>query len=79
MQIGRPAHWQLPPEVLSRPCFEYDLREGDELKIGETIFAVDGLESDDRERERADECPLRAGARSILGRCISPACSGHCR
>ena len=47
MQIGRPAHWQLPPEVLSRPCFEYELRDGDELKVGETVFEVDVVVSDD--------------------------------
>jgi hypothetical protein len=60
MQIGRPAHWNLPPEVLSRPCFEYDLREGDELKIGEIIFEVKVVVSDDRKRERAEKSLLRA-------------------
>jgi pSer/pThr/pTyr-binding forkhead associated (FHA) protein len=40
MQIGRPAHWQLPVEVLSGPCFAYDLHAGDELKVGDTVFEV---------------------------------------
>jgi pSer/pThr/pTyr-binding forkhead associated (FHA) protein len=51
MQIGRPAHWQLPAEVLSGPCFEYDLREGDELKVGDTVFEVDVVGSEDPETE----------------------------
>ena len=60
MQIGRPAHWQLPAEVLSRPCFEYDLREGDELKIGETVFEVNVVVSGAMDRERAEEFSFRA-------------------
>jgi serine/threonine-protein kinase len=59
MQIGRPAHWHLPAEVRSRPCFEYDLSEGDELKVGETIFEVDVVECDNREGGRAEESPLQ--------------------
>jgi pSer/pThr/pTyr-binding forkhead associated (FHA) protein len=40
MQIGRPGKWHLPPEALSRPCFDYDLSQGDELTVGGTIFEV---------------------------------------
>ena len=40
MQIGRPATWHLPTEVMTKPCFEYDLSEGDELAIGGTVFEV---------------------------------------
>jgi pSer/pThr/pTyr-binding forkhead associated (FHA) protein len=40
MQIGRPGKWHLPPEALSRPCFDYDLSQGDELAVGGTIFEV---------------------------------------
>jgi serine/threonine-protein kinase len=40
MQIGRPGKWHLPPEALSRPCFDYDLSQGDELNVGGTIFEV---------------------------------------
>jgi pSer/pThr/pTyr-binding forkhead associated (FHA) protein len=40
MQIGRPASWHLSPQTLARPCFDYDLTAGDELKVGETIFEV---------------------------------------
>jgi pSer/pThr/pTyr-binding forkhead associated (FHA) protein len=61
MQIGRPAHWQLPAEMLSQPCFEYDLRDGDELKVGETVFEIEVVVvSNDKEREQAEESLLRA-------------------
>src|SRR5262249_37828945 len=50
MQIGRPAHWHLPTEVLSGPCLEYDLHAGDELKVGDTVFEVDVVVSEHRER-----------------------------
>jgi pSer/pThr/pTyr-binding forkhead associated (FHA) protein len=40
MQIGRPAGWHLPPEALSKPCFDYDLGQGDQLKVGGTVFEV---------------------------------------
>jgi pSer/pThr/pTyr-binding forkhead associated (FHA) protein len=49
MQIGRPASWQLSPETRSRPCFDYDLTPGDELKVGETVFEVDVARSDEDE------------------------------
>jgi serine/threonine-protein kinase len=55
MQIGRPAHWELPAEALSGPCYEYDLSEGDELKVGDTIFEVDVVGSEDREMEPEEE------------------------
>jgi serine/threonine-protein kinase len=55
MQIGRPAYWDLPAGVLSGPCLEYDLSEGDELKVGDTVFEIDILGSEDRETERAEE------------------------
>jgi pSer/pThr/pTyr-binding forkhead associated (FHA) protein len=40
MQIGRPDTWHLPPETAGQPFFDYDLTEGDELKVGDTIFLV---------------------------------------
>jgi pSer/pThr/pTyr-binding forkhead associated (FHA) protein len=52
MQIGRPVHWHLPAEALSGPCYEYDLSEGDELKIGDMVFEVEVAGSEDRETER---------------------------
>jgi pSer/pThr/pTyr-binding forkhead associated (FHA) protein len=39
MQIGRPA-WHLPADAASRPCFDYDLTEGDELRVGDTFFEI---------------------------------------
>jgi pSer/pThr/pTyr-binding forkhead associated (FHA) protein len=55
MQIGRPAHWYLPADVLSEPCFEYDLHDGDELKVGDTVFDVDVVVSEDMERAGVEE------------------------
>jgi pSer/pThr/pTyr-binding forkhead associated (FHA) protein len=55
MQIGRPAKWHLPPETASRPCFEYDLTEGDELRVGDTIFEVHAAASEERGPEPAEE------------------------
>jgi hypothetical protein len=55
MQIGRPAHWHVPADVLSEPCFEYDLQDGDELKVGDTVFEVDVVVSEDKEREGVEE------------------------
>jgi pSer/pThr/pTyr-binding forkhead associated (FHA) protein len=40
LQIGRPAGRHLPRWIADIPCGEYELCEGDELKIGETVFAV---------------------------------------
>lgn len=54
MQIGRPAHWHLPPKALSSPCYEYYVSDGDELKIGETVFEVDVVACADRKPERAE-------------------------
>jgi hypothetical protein len=65
MQIGRPANWHLPAEVLSGPCFEYDLHGGDELRVGETVFEVDVVVSEDMERERAEE----PAAEKVLSAC----------
>jgi pSer/pThr/pTyr-binding forkhead associated (FHA) protein len=40
MQIGRPAAWHLPSKATKSPFYDYKLRPGDQLKIGETIFEV---------------------------------------
>jgi len=48
MQIGRPASWPLSPERRSRPCFDYYLSKGDELRVGETVFEVAVALSHDR-------------------------------
>ena len=41
MQIGRPASWHLSALAAAMPFWEYDLRDHDELKIGDTVFAVE--------------------------------------
>jgi pSer/pThr/pTyr-binding forkhead associated (FHA) protein len=40
MQIGRPEAWHLSARVASMPFWEYDLRNGDELRVGSTTFQV---------------------------------------
>jgi serine/threonine-protein kinase len=40
MQIGRPASWNVPEEVATAPFRDYELRDGDELTIGSTVFDV---------------------------------------
>jgi pSer/pThr/pTyr-binding forkhead associated (FHA) protein len=40
MQIGRPQAWHLPPNILSAPCQDYELTDGDELEVGDTVFQV---------------------------------------
>jgi pSer/pThr/pTyr-binding forkhead associated (FHA) protein len=40
MQIGRPASWCCPPEIEYLPFQAYDLKEGDELRVGDTLFQV---------------------------------------
>jgi pSer/pThr/pTyr-binding forkhead associated (FHA) protein len=54
MQIGRPASWQLSPETLSRPCFDYDLTPGDELRVGETVFEIGVVRSEEDEPVRLE-------------------------
>lgn len=54
MQIGRPVKWHLPPEVLSRPCFDYNLSQGDELTVGGTIFEVGVSVPEEGGRERVE-------------------------
>lgn len=65
MQIGRPASWHLSPETLSRPCFDYDLSQDDELRVGETVFEVGVALSDDYGPERVKE----AAAEQVLCGC----------
>jgi pSer/pThr/pTyr-binding forkhead associated (FHA) protein len=62
MQIGRPAKWRLPPETLSRPCFDYDLSKGDELKVGDTVFEM-------LSEECGPELVEEAGAEKALCAC----------
>jgi pSer/pThr/pTyr-binding forkhead associated (FHA) protein len=40
MQIGRPTSWYLPPPIRATPCREYELHDGDELHVGNTVLAV---------------------------------------
>jgi pSer/pThr/pTyr-binding forkhead associated (FHA) protein len=40
MQIGRPAHWHVSGPVANRPFQDYQLHEGDELRIGGVAFRV---------------------------------------
>ena len=40
MEIGRPIDWRLDAEVTGRISPDYPLQNGDELKIGSTIFQV---------------------------------------
>jgi serine/threonine-protein kinase len=61
MQIGRPAHWHLPARALSGPCFMYDVINGDELKVGETVFEVDVVTSENSRPEQATESAAEEG------------------
>jgi pSer/pThr/pTyr-binding forkhead associated (FHA) protein len=54
MQIGRPASWHLSSETLSRPCLDYDLTPGDELRVGDTVFEIGVAQSDDDEPVRVE-------------------------
>jgi hypothetical protein len=40
MQIGRPLCWHFPAEVAALPCRDYDLVNGDEIRVGDTVFIV---------------------------------------
>lgn len=40
MQIGRPVSWHVPEELVAAPFQDYQLNDGDELKIGSTVFEV---------------------------------------
>jgi pSer/pThr/pTyr-binding forkhead associated (FHA) protein len=40
MQIGRPRTWNIPKKLAALPYTEYDLKNGDELEVGETVFQV---------------------------------------
>jgi pSer/pThr/pTyr-binding forkhead associated (FHA) protein len=40
MQIGRPADWFFPAIVRAAACQEYELHDGDELRVGDTTFTV---------------------------------------
>jgi pSer/pThr/pTyr-binding forkhead associated (FHA) protein len=55
MQIGRPKSWHLSDEMESRPCFFYDLNDGDELTVGSTIFEVGTAVSEEMEPARMQE------------------------
>jgi serine/threonine-protein kinase len=61
MQIGRPCHWHLPARALSGPCFTYDVSNGDELKVGETVFEVDVVASENSKPEQAAESAAEEG------------------
>ena len=65
MQIGRPATWHLPPETLSKPCFDYELSDGDELTVGGTVFEVHVAVSEESGSERVE----KAGAERELCVC----------
>ncbi len=54
MQIGRPASWHLSRETLSRPCFDYDLTPGDELRVGDTVFEIGVAQSHEDELVRVE-------------------------
>ena len=59
MQIGRPAEWHLPAEIAATPCREYDLTDGDELRVGDTVFKI-GI-SVQRGELPESATPVRAG------------------
>lgn len=62
MQIGRPASWHVPEAMTAFPSLEYELRDGDELTIGSTVFKVhvtvheDALEPVLQERQDRELC-----------------------
>ncbi len=45
MQIGRPVTWHLSGLAAAMPFWEYDVTDGDELKVGETVFVVEIIPS----------------------------------
>ncbi len=61
MQIGRPAAWHLAGEVAAQPCWEYDLCDGDELRIGGLAFRV-GISA---EKPRRHAAPTMNAAREL--------------
>jgi pSer/pThr/pTyr-binding forkhead associated (FHA) protein len=40
MQIGRPVDWHCPKEIVALPCRDYDVVNGDELRVGDTVYGV---------------------------------------
>jgi pSer/pThr/pTyr-binding forkhead associated (FHA) protein len=39
-QIGSPKYWPLPEDSAVRPFAEHELKDGDEFKVGGTVFKV---------------------------------------
>jgi serine/threonine-protein kinase len=64
MPIGRPSHWHLPDRALSGPCFIYDLSNGDEVQVGETVFEVDVVASENSKPQEAAESAAEEGLRA---------------
>jgi eukaryotic-like serine/threonine-protein kinase len=62
MQIGRPASWRLAPELSAEPCRPYDLRDGDELRVGHTVLSVAIRPEDCDEAGAPEDEPACAGA-----------------
>jgi pSer/pThr/pTyr-binding forkhead associated (FHA) protein len=55
MQIGHPAAWTLPRDPAALPFAEYQLRDGDELQVGDVIFRVRVTSVPENRSERALE------------------------
>ena len=49
MQIGRPEHWHFPAKYSDAPFQTYELRNGDELRVGSTVFQVAICENSDED------------------------------
>ena len=50
-QIGRPEFWPLPEESAAGPFVEHELKDGDEIKVGGTVFKVHVCEQPEVEPE----------------------------
>jgi pSer/pThr/pTyr-binding forkhead associated (FHA) protein len=57
LQIGRPMARRLPSWTADMPCGEYELGDGDELRVGDTRFAVHIQEEAEDRTEYLEEVP----------------------
>jgi hypothetical protein len=65
MQIGRPVAWHLSGLAAAMPFWEYDLSDGDELKVGETVFVVEVSRSTYYGRPKVE------GMAALQNKCLS--------
>ena len=54
------ANWDVPADRMTGPCLTYDLRNGDELAVGHTVFAVT-IRAEARDEAATEDEPVCAG------------------